>query len=255
MTKTVLVLHAHPHPRSLTRHLANAACKELGAAGHRVLESDLYGMGWKAAFDGDDFLDRRDTERLAFIAESGHAFATATQTPDVQREQAKLVAADAIVMQFPLWWFSAPAIAKGWIDRVFAFGLAYGYKGAGNRYRYGEGGLAGKRALLSVTVGGPEVDYGPRGINGPLEQLLFHLTHGTLFFAGFDVMPIYAVYDVGRLRDASEATRGLAARLAGLFTDAPTPFRRQVDDYPDGHTLAPGVAPSLVGIDAHRRWE
>ncbi|HEY4180397.1 MAG TPA: NAD(P)H-dependent oxidoreductase [Kofleriaceae bacterium] len=254
MTKTVLVLHAHPHPRSLTRHLATAASAELAAAGHRVLESDLYGMGWKAVFDGDDFRDRQDTERLSFISESGHAFTTGTQTADVQAEQEKLIAADAIVMQFPLWWFTAPAIVKGWIDRVFAFGFAYGYKGAGNRYRYGEGGLAGKRALLSVTVGGPEVDYGPRGINGPLEQLLFHITHGTLFFAGFDVMPTYAVYDAVGLEDASAATRGLATRLAGLFTDTPIPFRRQNDgDYPDRHTLGLHVATSLVGIDAHRR--
>ena len=47
-----------------------------------------------------------------------------------------------------------PAILKGWVDRVFAYGLAYGFKGAGNRYRYGDGGFKGKRALLSVAVGG-----------------------------------------------------------------------------------------------------
>lgn len=48
-----------------------------------------------------------------------------------------------------------------------------------------------KRALLSVTVGGPEVDYGPRGVNGPLEHLLFPITHGTLFFPGMDVLPTF----------------------------------------------------------------
>lgn len=250
MTKTVLVLHAHPDPCSLTRHLAETACRRLADRGHTVLESDLYGMGWKAVFDQGDFLDRRDPERLAFIAESGHAFATDTQTADVAEEQRKLIAADAIVMQFPLWWFSAPAIVKGWFDRVFAFGFAYGYKGAGNRYRYGEGGLAGKRALLSVTVGGPEADYGPRGINGPLEQLLFPITHGTLFFAGFEVMPTFAVYDVGRI--ASVDTRALVTRLDELFTASPIPFRRQnAGDYPDGHTLAAEVARGVAGLDAH----
>src|SRR3546814_2900129 len=48
-------------------------------------------------------------------------------------------------------------------------------------------GFAGKRALLAVAVGGPEIDYSPRGINGPLEQLLFPITHGTLFFPGIQV--------------------------------------------------------------------
>src|SRR3546814_12636686 len=84
-----------------------------------------------------------------------------------------------------------PAIMKGWVDRVWAYGLAYGYRGAGNAHRYGEGGFAGKRALLAVAVGGPEIDYSPRGINGPLEQLLFPITHGTLFFPGIQVLPTF----------------------------------------------------------------
>lgn len=41
---------------------------------------------------------------------------------------------------------------KGWIERVWAYGLAYGYRDAGNRHRYGEGGFAGKRTLLADAV-------------------------------------------------------------------------------------------------------
>jgi len=147
-----------------------------------------------------------------------------------------------------------PAILKGWVDRVFAYGLAYGYKGAGNRYRYGEGGLAGKRALLSVTAGGPEADYGPRGINGPLEELLFPITHGTLFFAGIAVLPTFAIYDAGRIDQLGieEAQRGLEHRLTQLFIESPIPFRKQNSgDYPDGHALAPDVAPGVGGIRVH----
>lgn len=76
-------------------------------------------------------------------------------------EQRKLLAADAVILLFPLWWFGMPAIMKGWFDRVWARGLAYGYKNAGNAHRYGEGGFAGKRALLAVSVGGPAQDYSP----------------------------------------------------------------------------------------------
>ncbi len=47
---------------------------------------------------------------------------------DIDAEQRKLVAADAVIFQFPLWWLGMPAILKGWIDRVFAYGLAYGFK-------------------------------------------------------------------------------------------------------------------------------
>jgi len=53
------------------------------ALGHRVLETDLYAERWKAVFDADDFLARVDPERLSFVGESGHAFATGTQTADV----------------------------------------------------------------------------------------------------------------------------------------------------------------------------
>jgi NAD(P)H dehydrogenase (quinone) len=254
MTKTVLVVHAHPDPRSLTHQLATAAKHRLAEAGHHVLETDLYAARWKAVFDADDFLARVDPERLSFVGESGHAFATGTQTADVAAEQAKLLAADAVIFQFPLWWFGFPAVLKGWVDRVFAYGFAYGYRGAGNTYRYGEGALAGKRAMLSVTVGGPADDYGPRGINGPLDQLLFPITHGTLFFPGMDVLPTFAVYGAGSLDEArvGAAEHALADRLAGLFSDAPIAYRRQnAGDYPDRHSLAPEVAPGVTGIAAH----
>jgi len=254
--KTVLLVHAHPDPRSLTAQLVQAARTELRAQGHEVIQSDLYALGWKAVYDGHDFPNRLDLERLSFVAESGHAFSTGTQPEDVRAEQAKLLAADAVVFQFPLWWFGMPAIMKGWIERVFAFGLAYGYQGAGNRYRYGEGGLAGKRALLSVTTGGPAADYGPRGINGQLDELLFPITHGTLFFAGMEVLPTYAVYGTSRIDAAGVeyAQAGLAARMRTLFTDASIPYRPQTGgDYPDRHVLANDVAPGVTGLRVHLR--
>jgi NAD(P)H dehydrogenase (quinone) len=253
-SKNVLLVYAHPEPTSATRHLVEVAIQTLEAQGHTVTLSDLYGMGWKAVFDQGDFLNRVNPERLAFIDESGHAYATGSQTADVEQEQAKLHAADAIILLFPLWWFGMPAIMKGWIDRVWAFGLAYGYQGAGNTYRYGEGGLAGKRAMLAVTVGGPAIDYAPRGINGPLEQLLFPITHGSLFFPGMQVLPTFAAYDAvridaGRMALIESAWR---TRLHALFDVAPIAFRTQNGgDYPDRHVLAGDIEPGKTGLEVH----
>ncbi len=250
----ILIVHAHPERSSLTHRLAAISREALSALGHEVMESDLYAMGWKAVFDADDFPERADPERLSFVAESGHAFAGGTQTADVAEEQRKLLAADALILHFPLWWFGMPAIMKGWVDRVWAYGLAYGYGGAGNAHRYGEGGLAGKRALLAVTAGGPEADYSPRGINGPLDQLLFPITHGTLFYPGMAVLPTFAVHGAGKIDAARMANieaqwRG---RLERLFDDAPIAFRSQNGgDYPDRHVLADHVAPGRAGILAH----
>jgi NAD(P)H dehydrogenase (quinone) len=254
MSKKVLLVNAHPEPRSLNHRLLDVAHNTLLAHGHEVSVSDLYALGWKAVVDGDDFPVRANPERLSIIDESGHAYRNGGQTDDVQREQDKLMAADAVVFQFPLWWFSMPAILKGWFDRVFAYGLAYGYRDAGNRYRYGEGGLQGKRAMLSVTVGGPAADYGVRGINGPLDELLFPITHGTLFFAGMEVLPTYAVYGTGRMTPESLALAdaGLAQRMQSLFSQAPIPYRAQNGgDYPDRHALAEQVAPGITGLRAH----
>ncbi|MBD8898388.1 NAD(P)H-dependent oxidoreductase [Rhodanobacter sp. DHG33] len=252
--KKILIVHAHPERTSVTSQLAGISSEALKAQGHEVMESDLYAMGWKAVFDDRDFPVRANRARLSFIEESGHAFSSGCQTPDVEEEQRKLSAADAVILLFPLWWFGMPAIMKGWVDRVWAFGLAYGYQGAGNTYRYGEGGFAGKRALLAVSVGGPAEDYSPRGINGPLEQLLFPITHGTLFFPGMQVLPTFAVYgavriDAKGMADAAGAWRG---RVERLFDDAPIAFRPQNGgDYPDRHVLASHVAPDQTGLMAH----
>lgn len=254
MSKKVLLVLAHPEPQSLNKQLFTVSKETLEAQGHEVMVSDLCAMNWKAVFDEHDFPHRLNPERLSFIRESGHAYSNGKQTPDVQLEQEKLLSADAVIFQFPLWWFSVPAILKGWFDRNFAYGLAYGYKNAGNQYRYGEGGLQGKRAMLSVTIGGPEIDYSERGINGPLEQLLFPITHGTLFFSGMQVLPTFALYESEHVTaEIVERTKAeLKARVENLFIDQPIPFRSQNGgDYPDRHVLAAHVAPGMTGIDAH----
>lgn len=65
---------------------------------------------------------------------------------DVDIEQRRLVEHDVIVLQFPLFWYSAPAIVKEWYDLVLEHGFAYG--AGGDR-------LAGKTMMLAVTAGGP----------------------------------------------------------------------------------------------------
>ena len=254
MKKKVLIVHAHPERSSLTRELVEVSLETLRAQGHDVLQSDLYGMGWKAVFDEHDFPSRSDPRRLSFVEESRRSYATGQQVPDIAAEQQKVLASDAVIFQFPLWWFGMPAIMKGWLDRVWAYGLAYGYKNAGNAYRYGDGAFKGKRAMLCVAVGGQALDYSPRGINGPLDQLLFPITHGALYFPGFDVLPTFAAHStVHMTSDAVEATKqAWRSRVEALFDDAPIAFRPQNGgDYPDGHVLASHVAPGQAGLTAH----
>lgn len=82
----------------------------------------------------------------------------------VEAEQKKLLNADVIVWQAPVYWYSVPAILKKWIDDVFTYGFAYG--GTGDK-------LKGKKLILSFTAGAGVEDYTPENKGEePFENLL-----------------------------------------------------------------------------------
>ncbi|HEY9618856.1 MAG TPA: NAD(P)H-dependent oxidoreductase [Crinalium sp.] len=250
----VLIVYAHPEPQSLNASLKNLAVRVLTEAGHSVQVSDLYAMHWKPSIDGADFLNRINPDRLDIIKESGKAFAEGSQTNDVIGEQEKLRWADAVIFQFPYWWFSMPAIMKGWVERVFAYGFAYGV-GGNNRKRYGEGNLKGKRAMLSITIGAPEKDYSERGINGAIADLLFPIHHGILFFPGMSVLPPFLIYSAGHLTaaDYKQVEADYKVRLLNLFTTNPIPFRSQNGgDYDDDYQLKSGLEGHHTGLKIHQ---
>ncbi|MFJ3054030.1 NAD(P)H-dependent oxidoreductase [Pseudomonas nitroreducens] len=254
----VLIVYAHPEPRSLNGSLKDFAVRHLQDAGHAVQVSDLYAMNWKAPIDASDSLDRDPEARFDPSLDSKRAYAAGRQSTDIAAEQEKLRWADTVILQFPLWWFSMPAILKGWFERVYAYGFAYGvgeHSDARWGDRYGEGNLAGKRAMLLITTGGWESHYSPRGINGPIDDLLFPIHHGMLYYPGFDVLPPYLVYRTSRV-DAeryAQIERELGERLETLQTTTPIPFRRQNGgDYQiPALTLRDEIAPRANGFDAH----
>ena len=127
----VFLVYAHPNPLSLNATLKDHAIAVLQREGHEVRVSDLYAMKWKAVADAGDFPERDLSLPLHYVTASGEAYEDGTQSRDIAEEQEKLKWADAVVFQFPLWWFGLPAILKGWFDRVFAYKFAYGYRSAG----------------------------------------------------------------------------------------------------------------------------
>ncbi len=254
----ILIVYAHPEPLSLNGSLKNFMVQRLEHAGHEVRVSDLYAMNWKAVLDAADSLDAPADGRFDASLASMQAFESGRQSPDIAHEQQKLLWADTVILQFPLWWFSMPAILKGWVERVYAYGFAYGVgEHSDVRWgdRYGEGTLAGKRAMLVVTAGGWESHYGPRGINGPIDDLLFPIHHGILYYPGFDVLPPYVVYRTGRMDEARYAAvcDELGRRLDTLATTPPIPFRPQnggAYEIPQ-MTLRADLAPGAQGFAVH----
>ncbi|MDQ8698314.1 NAD(P)H-dependent oxidoreductase [Hyphomicrobium sp. LHD-15] len=228
----VLLVFAHPEKQSLATSLCTVAVRQLEAAGHEVQVSDLYAMHWKSEVDRSDFPSLAPDARLKVASASGEAFAAHALTEDVKAEQQKLLWADALILQFPLWWYSMPAILKGWVDRVYAYGFAYGVGEHSDRHwgdRFGEGKFAGKRAMVIVTTGGWEEHYSACGINGPIDDLLFPINHGILYYPGFDVLPSFVAYRVDSL-DAQSfevVSSALRDRMRTLETTVPIAYRRQ----------------------------
>jgi NAD(P)H dehydrogenase (quinone) len=234
----VLILFAHPEPQSFNGALKDVAVDTLSKAGHNVVVSDLYGMGFHPPTGVGDFAGRRaNSDILNIGAEQTHAVETGTLNPDIAEEQRKVLAANLVVFQFPMWWFGMPSILKGWVDRIFARGFAYlpGRK-------YDTGMLAGRRAMLSITTGTSRDTYREDGIDGDINDILWPIHNGMLRYTGFDVLPPFIAYMPGRI-SAEERKAQLDAyrnHLGSLETMSPL-FFHPLSDYGPDERLKPGI--------------
>ena len=193
----VLLVLAHPERLSFNGAMFDVAQTTLENAGHTVVTSDLYRMGFDPVSSRHTFTSVHTPDYLKLQAEEQLASETDGFADEVEAEIAKVEAADLMIWQFPLWWFGLPAILKGWVDRVFAMGRAYGN---GNIYETGK--FKGKRALLSLTTGGPADAYLENGFNGDLNAILRPIQRGILNFTGFSVLQPQLVYGPVRVDDA-----------------------------------------------------
>jgi len=214
----VLIVLAHPEPQSYNGALFDTAIATLEAAGHSVSTSDLYRMDFDPVSSRKNFSSVKDPDYLKLQVEELHASEGGGFAPDLEAELAKLEAADLVIWQFPLWWFGLPAILKGWVDRVFAMGRAYG----GDRV-YDTGMFKGKRALLSLTTGGPEGAYTAEGFNGDLDAILRPIHRGILQFTGFAVLAPHVVYAPVRAEAAQREAwlQAWAERLRRIESEQP----------------------------------
>ena len=146
-----------------------------------------------------DFASRSDPDYLVYALEQRHAHSQQSLAADIQAELDKLLWADLLILNFPLYWCSVPAMLKGWIDRVLVSGACYG----GLRF-YDRGGLTGKRAMLSFTLGAQSHMFADeQAIHGELDIMLRPLQRGTLAYTGCTVLPPFAAYHVPYLDDAA----------------------------------------------------
>ncbi|MDE5444318.1 flavodoxin family protein [Bradyrhizobium sp. CSA207] len=199
----VHLVHAHPEPKSFVSAMRDVVVDELMAAGASVTSCDLYHDGFNPVLSGDDFTSRSRPDYLVYTLEQRHGYTASTLAPDIAREVENVLTADLIVFTFPIFWFSVPAILKGWIDRVLLSGPMHG----GKRF-YDLGGLKGKRTFTAMSLGGRQNMFGPDALHGELDTgMMRHFFQGTLGYVGLTVHKPFVAYHVPYVTDHERQTQ------------------------------------------------
>jgi len=214
-----LIIYAHPEPTSFNGALKDRAVACLQRTGHEVLVSDLYADWFDPRAGRHDFVEAYDPVRFDYQHEQEHATSSSRFAPDLEREHERLLWCDLLVVQFPMWWFGAPAILKGWIDRVLAYRRMYDLK-----HRFATGVLMGRRGILSVTTGGTPERFSAEGVFGEIDQYLKPLQFGMLEYLGMEALDPFITYAASRV-SRDELTGRLDAwerRLTEIATEIDT---------------------------------
>ncbi|MDO3649675.1 NAD(P)H oxidoreductase [Nocardia mangyaensis] len=176
-TRTALVVLAHHRADSLSAHIAERAVARLTAAGYAIDLLDLHRENFDPRMTEADQPDWGDREKQ--------------YSPVVESHMRRVLAADVVVVVFPVYWQSVPAILKGWIDSVWNYGFAYGRSTPR---------LAGKRVLWLGLAGATADDAILPGMQQLLEA---QLNDSIATYCGFSESR------VGLLPDAEESPQTL----------------------------------------------
>ncbi len=124
---------------------------------------------------------------------------------DVELETARLLAAERIVLQFPVQWYASPALLKQWLDDVFT-SLYY--------VNYAEGGqrLEGTPLLVAATAGNQIDAYTPTGLNFFALETLLQPLEATAYRCKLPWYPPFLAYRANKLDTGELATLGISYR-------------------------------------------
>ncbi|OGT46099.1 MAG: hypothetical protein A3E83_08695 [Gammaproteobacteria bacterium RIFCSPHIGHO2_12_FULL_41_20] len=186
----VLIVYAHLEPHSFNHALKEQAINVLQAARHEVRVSDLYAQSFNPVATWHDFERAAVIQPRQYGVMQREAYLHHHVAEDIIAEQEKLSWCDLVIFQFPLWWFSAPAILKGWFDRVLMAGYAYD-----KEKWFATGLLTSRRAILSVTTQSPKSAYDASNMHGDIKQILYPVHH-TLRFVGIMPLSPFLAYGV-----------------------------------------------------------
>jgi NAD(P)H dehydrogenase (quinone) len=170
-----LIIVSNPDAQSLTHAVAHAFAAGVSESGPHTTEiADIAAEGFQPAYTQSD--------RWAYLLQK-------PLPPDILREQERIDRADALVLVYPVYWWSFPGQLKGWIDRVFSNGWAYDEA---------PDGTLGKRlsrlAVHLIGIGG--ADGGTYARHGYDKAMQTQIDHGIFDFCGARVVTSALLSDV-----------------------------------------------------------
>ncbi|HEY2875177.1 MAG TPA: NAD(P)H-dependent oxidoreductase [Reyranella sp.] len=132
----IQVVHCHPLTSSYNHALFEAIVETLTKNGHQVVATDLYREGFQPAMT--------ERERATYMREDYARSAVANYCETLK-------SVDGLILCFPHWWFSMPAMLKVWVDRVWGPGIAFDYDPKDNHL---------EPALRNIKLFGVVTTYG-----------------------------------------------------------------------------------------------
>lgn len=185
----VLVVFDHPRRSSFGGAVLDSVLAGLAEARHRAEVADLRAEGFDPRLPIEDEPDWSDPGKR--------------YSDRVIEEQARIARNDALCFVFPVWWWSLPATTKGWIDRVWNNGWAYGTRK-----------LPHRRALLIATALGSQESYRKRGYEAAMRtQLLV----GVMEYCGIAESELKLLFDVEESEERRRAHLDTVRTLAAAW--------------------------------------
>ncbi len=184
-----LVVTGHPRKNSLTAQVVDRFSGTLRETGHEVELADLHAEGFDPVLREEDEPDWNDTRKV--------------YSPAVVGEMRRVERNEATVLIFPIYWWSFPALLKGWIDRVWNHGWAYG-----------DATYPHRRVWLLGIAGTDQAAYAKRGYD---QAMKIQLQVGILDYCGVEEGRLEILY--GSIEGADYVDQILAdtVRLAKAF--------------------------------------
>ncbi len=134
----LLLVYCHPDPQSFAAAIRSTAVQALRAAGHELHEIDLYAQGFNPVFSA--------AEKSTYLSD------TAQNIAGVSAHVQALQAADGWVVIYPTWFYGAPAMLKGWLERVWLPGVTFNIATA--KQRTIGGALGNIKLFVGITTSG-----------------------------------------------------------------------------------------------------